>query len=420
MGDMLTAARQRLEHAAQHAKVHEETLRRLLHPEETVAATLPLRRDDGTLEFYKAWRCRYNDDRGPTKGGIRYHLDVSIDEVMTLAFWMTVKCAVADLPFGGGKGGICVNSKTLSAMERERLSRAYVRAFAQVIGSRRDIPAPDMYTDAMVMAWMSDEYKALTGRHDPGAFTGKPLAIGGSEGRSEATGRGAFLVLSALADRLGVKPNSARIAVQGFGNGGSTFACIAQSHGYRIVAVSDSRGAVHSANGIDAAELEAVKLAGGSVTDYDGGGVERTDGRDFVAADCDVLVPAALPDVIDASNVDRVKAKVILEIANGPVQSAVDETLHRRGVQVIPDILANSGGVIVSWMEWVQNLGGENWELETVREKLKQRLEKQSLAVCRTADRHGIELRLAAYVLALERLAAAAEAHGSADTFRRA
>lgn len=414
---MLHAAGARLERAAEFAGVHRETVKRLSYPHQTLAATLPVRMDNGTLEFFKAWRCHYNDLLGPAKGGIRYHPEVSIDEVMTLAFWMTLKCALADLPFGGGKGGVSVDARGLSTAERERLSRAYVRAFDEFLGSQRDIPAPDMYTDALTMAWMSDEHREIRGHRDPGAFTGKPVAIGGSQGRSEATGRGAFIVLQALADRLGLDPASTRISVQGFGNAGAGFSLLAAEAGYTIVAVSDSRGAIYNAKGLDPQSVLKAKREGGSVISFQSDGTEKIGGDELLTVEAELFVPAALPDVIHGDNVDGLKAKAVLEIANGPVNSSADDALSRAAIEVIPDILANSGGVIVSWMEWVQNRSGESWDLATVRDRLKQRLEKQTVLVCDAADKNDTTLRTGAYVVALERIEAAASSYGNSDTY---
>lgn len=421
MGEALSLARSRLKDAAKHLDVHEETLRRLSYPLETVAASLPVRMDDGRLEVFKAWRCRYNDLRGPTKGGLRFHPSVDHDDVMTLAFWMTMKCAVVDLPFGGAKGGICVDTKGLSPTELERLSRAYVEAFAHVIGSERDIPAPDMYTNPMVMAWMVDEYTKITKRHDPGVVTGKPVGVGGSAGRDRATGLGGSIVLEALAGHLGLDPETATIAIQGFGNAGTEFARLAGDAGYKIIAISDSSGAIHSGDGLDVQALSAHKCETGSVTDYaSSDSVEAIDGDDLLQIDCDLLVPAALGGQIVEDNAGNIAAKAILELANGPVSANADDILRERNVEVVPDILANAGGVMVSHMEWVQNRTGDRWSEDKVVDRLREHLTEEAKTVMSIAEEHDIALRKAAYVSALKRLGDAAEARGTSTYFAEA
>lgn len=420
MGKHLNEARKRLEQSAELAKINAEVIKRLHYPAETLSASLPVRMDDGRLEFFKAFRCRYNDLRGPTKGGLRFHSSVTIDEVMTLAFWMTLKCAVVDLPFGGGKGGIKVDTKKLSNMERERLCRAYVAAFSDMIGMDHDIPAPDMYTGPMEMAWMVDEYYKTKGRHEPGAFTGKPISIGGSAGRSTATGVGAYTVLRALDNKLGIKPDMSRVVIQGLGNAGQTFARLAAKAGYTLVGASDSGGAVYAENGLDVDELIKHKGETGSVADFNGKDVHNIAGEELLTSDCDIAVPAALPDQINQKNAKEIQAKVILEIANGPTASSADEILRERGIDTIPDILANSGGVSVSHSEWVQNRTGERWSEEKVAEGLKHRLNRHTKEVCETAEQYCIDLRQAAYIVALKRLAGAGEARGTCEYFNSA
>lgn len=407
MGEQLTYARERMDAAAKFVRPCEEALLQLKYPKETRAASIALRRDNGRLDLLKAWRCRYSDIKGPTKGGIRYHVGVNQEEVMTLAFWMTIKCAVADLPFGGAKGGIQVDSKELSAMEMERLSRAYVRAFASMIGSRNDIPAPDMYTNAAVMGWMSDELAHLHGRHDPASFTGKPIPLGGCEGREEATGQGAFQVLERLRQHHGLPVGSRRLAIQGFGNGARSFAKLASKAGYQLVAVSDSRGSIFDPEGIDIAAVEHAKLETGQVTEYRNAAEITEDGRAPLFADADIVVPAALGDQIEEGNASRIRAPVILEVANGPTCPNADRTLREQGTIVIPDVLTNSGGVIVSYQEWSQNLQGRHWSEEVVLERLTDRLAIQTDSIATWANHHDADLRTAAYAVALLRIDAA-------------
>lgn len=419
MGQRLSEARARLTRAAGLVEVEQEILERLRYPTETLAANIRLRRDDGSLAQFKSWRCRYNDLLGPTKGGIRYHATVTADEVETLAFWMTIKCALAELPFGGAKGGVQVDSTTLSPMEKERLSRAWIEAFVNFIGPDRDIPAPDMYTDSMVMAWMADEYARTMNRHAPSVVTGKPVAIGGSLGRASATGDGGFVVLEELRPRLGLSDDRPSIAVQGFGSAGAPFARRAVASGYRIVAVSDSKGAVFCGDGLDLDALARCKKAEGSVAAYAGQqpGAEALEPAALLTCDCEILAPAALPDQITAENAERVSARVILELANGPVTPMAEEILERRGVPIVPDILANAGGVSVSHMEWVQNRLGESWDAETVANRLSKKMRSATRQVVKAADETGATLKTAAYVVALKRLCEAARARGTAEIF---
>ena len=304
--------------------------------------------DDGSRKSFVAWRCRYDDTRGPTKGGIRFHPASTADEVETLAFWMTIKCAVMNLPYGGGKGAVQVDPRKLSKAELERISRAYMQAFARTVGPDRDIPAPDVYTNAMVMGWMADEYAQIVGQHEPAVITGKPIALGGSLGRSDATARGGYYLVRHLAKDLGL--NGLRIAVQGFGNAGQHIARLFAADGHKIVAVSDSQGAVRAEAGLDVDMLVEAKDKGNSVASTAGqGGHEFLSADELVGVDCDLLVPAALENMIDENNAAAVKAKLVLELANGPVTSEADAILAKNGVVVLPDILANAGGVTVSY-----------------------------------------------------------------------
>lgn len=418
MGDQLTAARKRLERIAELADIDSEVVERLRYPRETLAANLPVRMDDGKLRLFKAWRTRYDDTRGPTKGGIRFHSSVNVDHVMTLAFWMTFKCALADLPFGGAKGGVAVDVHDLSPMELERLSRAYVRAFSGMIGPDRDIPAPDMYTDEMVMAWMADEYSIIAGNHTPAIVTGKPIALGGSAGRSEATGRGAYHVLRRLEEHLDLNPEKARVVFQGFGNGAYHCARLLHADGYTIVGVSDSKANLFDPDGLDPEKVRQHKEESGSV----GGGptngsAKELDDAEYLASECDVLIPAALADQVTEKNAADLQARCILEIANGPVTGAADDILEENGIAVVPDILANSGGVVVSHMEWVQNKSGMSWEVEDVQRRLRETIESQTDDVLKLGKERDLPLRSVAYLLALKRICHAARARGTHTFF---
>jgi glutamate dehydrogenase (NADP+) len=354
---MLDQALTRLDEAARHLDLDADVLEKLKYPRETTKVRLMIRMDDGSRKSFMAWRCRYDDTRGPTKGGIRFHPDSTMEEVETLAFWMTFKCAVMNLPYGGGKGAVQVDPHTLSKAELERLSRAYVQAFAKIIGPDRDIPAPDVYTNSMIMGWMADEYASIVGEATPAVITGKPIALGGSLGRDDATARGGYYLVQRLASKLGLEPGS-RVAIQGFGNAGQHIARLLASDGYSIVAVSDSKGAIHCQSGLNIGKLFKAK-GQGSVTSLAGSdGISALPADDLVSVDCELLVPAALEDMIHEGNASSVKARVVLELANGPVTPGADEILKARNVVVLPDILANAGGVTVSYFEWVQNRQG--------------------------------------------------------------
>lgn len=407
--DIFEGAYGRLCHAARRIDVDPEVLAHLHYPKETLAVSLQMRRDDGRLESFKAWRCRYNDALGPTKGGIRFHPATSLREVMTLAFWMTCKCALVDVPFGGGKGAVCVDAHDLSRTELERLSRAYVQSFNGFMGARRDIAAPDMYTNARVMAWMADEHARSLGRPEPAFITGKPVAVGGSQGREGATGMGAFIALCELRQRLGIEPADTRVAVAGFGNAGQRIARLLHEAGYTIVALSDSSGAIHHPDGFNPVEVAQVKQEKGRVGAWRRGGskLERLESDELLTVDCDLLVPAATGGQIDAAVARRIKARTILELANGPVWPDADAVLADRGIEVIPDILANAGGVVVSYFEWLQNLSSDYWPEEKVQARLEEVIKRASRKVSDAALEHGCGLREAAYVVALERLSAA-------------
>jgi len=414
----------RLERLGEAAHVEREVIEALSRPARTMMASLPVRMDDGGRRWFPAFRCQYNDALGPTKGGIRYHPDVTLEEVQALALWMTLKCAVVGIPYGGGKGGVVVDPKGLSRMELERLSRAYVRAMADFIGPERDIPAPDVYTNARIMGWMADEYQTIHRRHEPGVITGKPIALGGSLGREEATGLGAFLVIQALARKHGLEPADTRVAIQGFGNAGYHVARCLQEAGYRIVAVSDSRGGILSEQGFDVESLHQRKQATRHLEGvYCEGSVchvvdhERIDNETLLGLDVDLLIPAALEGVIGPANVESIRAPWVVEVANGPVLGTVDERLHERGIGVVPDILANAGGVVVSFFEWLQNRQGESWSREDVHARLAAVLERAAEAVFGRSDAQHVSLRSAAYGVALHRLAEAIGAQGTQAWF---
>jgi glutamate dehydrogenase (NADP+) len=413
---MLDQALPRLNEAARHLNIDGDVLEKLKYPRETTQVRLMIRMDDGSRKSFMAWRCRYDDTRGPTKGGIRFHPDSTADEVETLAFWMTFKCAVMNLPYGGGKGAVRVDPHGLSKAELERLSRAYIKAFSRIIGPDRDIPAPDVYTNSMIMGWMADEYSSVVGESTPAVITGKPIALGGSLGREDATARGGYYLVRHLAEDIGLM-SGARVAVQGFGNAGQHIARLLDADGYRVVAVSDSQGGVHCPTGLDVDRLLAAKQVG-SVTALAGSDAVRAiAAEDLVAVDCDLLVPAAFEGLIHHRNAADIKARIILELANGPITPEADEILAGKNVIVLPDILANAGGVTVSYFEWVQNRQGYYWTIEEVHARLKSIMETEGAAIWRLAADRNISARKAAYVHALARLAGAIEAHGTQQFF---
>ncbi|RYE48716.1 MAG: Glu/Leu/Phe/Val dehydrogenase [Hyphomicrobiales bacterium] len=414
---LLDRALTRLDEAASHLRIDRDVIEKLKYPRETTKMRLMIRMDDGSRKSFLAWRCRYDDTRGPTKGGIRFHPDSSIEEVETLAFWMTFKCAVMNLPYGGGKGAVRVDPRMLSKSELERLSRAYMQAFARVVGPDRDIPAPDVYTNAMIMGWMADEYSQIVGQLSPAVITGKPIALGGSLGRNDATARGGYYLVRHLASELGLGAGM-RVAIQGFGNAGQYYAQLAGADGHKIVAVSDSAGAIQRADGLDVTRLIAGKLAGRHVAELAAElGAEVIAAEALIGVDCDLLVPAALEDMITVDNAGSIKARVVLELANGPVTPDADKLLEARGITVLPDILANAGGVTVSYFEWVQNRQGFYWDVEEIHARLLRIMEREGRAVWDIARDRRTTMRTAAYVHALSRLATAIEAHGTQPFF---
>ena len=419
MDNMFQAARTRLDEAAKYLDIHEDVMEQLRYPKETLAATLSIRMDDGSVRSFKSWRCRYNDTRGPTKGGIRYHPNVSIDEVMTLAFWMTLKCAVANLPYGGAKGGVAVDVKQLSRTELERLSRAYVQAFARFIGPDRDIPAPDMYTNGIVMAWMADEYSKMADAPTPSVITGKPVALGGSEGRIDATGRGGYYVIRKLEDELRLAPGKSRVVLQGFGNASFHCARLLHDDGYVIVGLSDSRHAIYDPDGLDPHQVMAHKRATGSVSGAPSNGtLTELTNAELLESDCDLLIPAAIENQIIATNAAAIKASVIVELANGPTSIEADPILAAAGKIVVPDVLANAGGVTVSYFEWVQNKSGFYWDEAEIHTRLKAVIEPEAVKIWALAGEKGVDMRTAAYVHALGRIAEAVEARGTQEYFK--
>ncbi len=390
-----------LDKVAKIKQFDQEFISQLRYPDRKVKISIPVKMDDGSQRIFHGYRVQYNNALGPYKGGIRYHHDTEIDEVKALAFWMTLKCAVAQIPMGGGKGGITVNPKELSNAELERLSRGWVQKLSDFIGPHKDVPAPDVNTTAEIMAWMADEFEKITGDTSGAVITGKPVGQGGSLGREVATAQGGFYVFEALKDELGIDDKS-KIAVQGFGNVGSNAAAIWSKAGHDVVAVSDYKGGVYNPKGLNIDKLLAHSKATGSVLDFDGS--KNITNDELLQMECDLLIPAALENVIVDANVDKIRAKAIFELANGPITSSADEKLFKKGIPVVPDILANSGGVVVSYFEWDQNLKGESWSEAEVFAKLKPLMTKSAKRVLKKSKESNTDLRMGAFIAALERI----------------
>ncbi len=363
----------------------------------------------GDMKF-PAFRIQYNDARGPTKGGIRYHPDVSLDEVRALALWMSLKCAVVDIPYGGAKGGVKVNPKQLSQEELEEISRQYVRAFHEEMGPEKDIPAPDVYTTPQIMAWMLDEFEKIKGGHYPGFITGKPLELGGSKGRDKATAMGAYYVLREYVKSNKIDSRIMKIVIQGFGNAGMHISKILFDEGYKIIAISDSKGGVYDKKGLNIPKLIEYKKKKRKVSGF----TKDIKNNDLLELECDVLVPAALENQITKENAGSIKAKIILEVANGPITSDADEILEIGDKIVLPDVLVNAGGVTTSYFEWVQNNTGYYWEEEEVLDKLDKKMTKSFYEIDKKVKEKDISYRDAAYIIAIERILKSEKLRGNA------
>jgi len=384
-----------------------EILRR---PRRALLLSLPVKMDDGSTRVFQGFRVQHNNSRGPCKGGIRYHPNVSYDEVQALASWMTWKCATVNIPFGGAKGGIICDPKHMSKGELERLTRRYAYEISAIIGPAIDIPAPDVYTDAQVMAWIMDTYSMTQGHSAPGVVTGKPLFLGGSEGRNEATARGCVFVIRAACAVKKIDITKATAAIQGFGNAGSIAAELLAKDGVKVIAVSDSSGGILNRNGLDVPAVVAHKRKTGSVVGF--AGAERISSEEVLELECDILVPAALENQLTLANAPMVKAKIVAEAANGPTTPGADAILHEKGVLVLPDILANAGGVTVSYFEWVQDLQELFWDEDDVNRKLEKIMVKAFNDVHATANKYKVDMRTGAYILAIDRVATATRSRG--------
>ncbi len=418
MASVFKNALSQLDKAAKYLELDKDILEILRNPQRILQASLPVKMDDGSVKVFTAFRVQHNDARGPFKGGIRFHPKTNLDEVKALAFWMAIKTAVVGIPMGGGKGGVTVDPKKLSKAELERLARAYIRTFKDFIGPQKDVPAPDVNTNPQIMAWMVDEYEQVTGQKNLGVITGKPLELGGSQGRTAATGLGGFFVFRQLAKKLKLKPKQTTVAIQGFGNVGYFLAKFLHEAGYKIVAVADSKGGIYDKRqlGMDPDHLLKQKQSKGFASGcYCVGSVCDCDNYQKVKSDkilelpVDVVVPAALENAINKENAGRIKAKIILELANGGVTPEAEEKLLAKNKLVVPDVLINAGGVVVSYFEWVQNLQNYYWTEEEVNEKLDEIMSRAFSEVWSLSNKLKIDLRTAAFVLAVKRIAGAIE-----------
>lgn len=403
-----------IKEAADFIDLDQDILTVLSHPKRIVEVSLPIRMDSGEIKVFKGFRVQHNDCAGPFKGGIRYHEQVDMEEVKALATWMTMKCAVVGIPLGGGKGGIVVNPKELSKRELEQLTRKYIDRIQMIIGPDRDVPAPDVNTNPDIMAWMADEYMKLGNLNKNGVVTGKPLHVGGSEGRDAATSRGGAYVLAEIAKEKNIIPGETRVIVQGFGNAGSHMARILGEQGYKIVGVSDSKGGMYCSDGVDAPCMIKCKKEKGTVTECETtcGSCERCTNEELIEKECDILVLAALENQVHEGNAENIKAKIIVELANGPVTPDADKILEKNDVTVVPDILANAGGVTVSYFELVQNLMSYYWTPDKIQRRLKPIMVRAWQRVSENQKKHNCSLRQAAFISAMKRLEAIIKARG--------
>ncbi|WP_239750644.1 Glu/Leu/Phe/Val dehydrogenase [Mammaliicoccus sp. H-M34] len=378
-------------------------------PMRLLTVRIPVRMDDGSVKTFTGYRAQHNDAVGPTKGGVRFHPDVDVEEVTALSMWMTLKCGIVDLPYGGGKGGIVCDPRQMSIHEVERLSRGYVRAISQIVGPTKDIPAPDVFTNSQIMAWMMDEYSQMDEFNSPGFITGKPIVLGGSQGRDRSTALGVVIAIEQAAKRRDKTIEGSRVVIQGFGNAGSFLAKFLYDQGAKIVGISDAYGALHDPEGLDIDYLLDRRDSFGTVTNlFD----DTISNKELFEIDCDILVPAAISNQITEENANDIKANIIVEAANGPTTMGATKILSERGILLVPDVLASAGGVTVSYFEWVQNNQGYYWTEEEVNEKLREKLVKAFDTVYNLSENRKIDMRLAAYIVGIKRTAEAARYRG--------
>ena len=389
---------------------YEESMYELLkEPMRIMEVRIPVRMDDGKTKVFTGFRAQHNDAVGPTKGGVRFHPDVNREEVMALSMWMTLKCGIVDLPYGGGKGGIICDPREMSMHEIEKLSRGYVRAISQIVGPNKDIPAPDVFTNSQIMAWMFDEYSKIYEFNSPGFITGKPIVLGGSQGRDKATAQGVTIVINEAAKKRGLEMKGARVVIQGFGNAGSFLAKFLHDAGAKVVGISDAYGALHDPNGLDIDYLLDRRDSFGTVTNLFDNTITN---KELFELDCDILVPAAISNQITEENANDIKASIVVEAANGPTTAEATKMLTDRGILLVPDVLASAGGVTVSYFEWVQNNQGYYWTQEEVDERLNKKLVDAFENIYNVATTRNIDMRLAAYMVGARRTAEAARFRG--------
>lgn len=403
-------AKKQIDKVAEYMKLDKGLAEILKTPERELTVAIPVRMDNKTIKVFRGYRVQHSTARGPAKGGIRYHPETDIDEVRALATWMSMKCAVVNLPYGGAKGGVECNPKELSQRELEHITRRYTVEVSIMIGPEKDIPAPDVYTNPQVMAWIMDTYSMTKGYWTPGVVTGKPLSIGGSLGRNEATARGLLFATREAYKNLGMKLKNATVVIQGYGNAGSTASKLFSQDGAKIIAVSDSQGGIYNKNGLNPKEIEEHKIKTGSVKDFER--AKNISNAEILELDCDILIPAALENQITKDNAGNIKAKIVGEAANGPTTPEADEILYKNKVFLIPDILANAGGVTVSYFEWVQNMQNYYWTEDDVNQKLERVMKEAFNNVYKIYKNNGIHMRTSAYALAVGRIAEALKLRG--------
>jgi glutamate dehydrogenase len=407
--NLLTSTQVVINEALSKLGYNQEMYELLKEPLRMLTVRIPVRMDDGSVKIYTGYRAQHNDAVGPTKGGVRFHPEVDEEEVKALSMWMSLKCGIVDLPYGGGKGGIICDPRTMSMSELERLSRGYVRAISQIVGPTKDIPAPDVYTNSQIMAWMMDEYSILREYDSPGFITGKPIVLGGSQGREKATAQGVVICIEEAAKKRGIEIKGARVIVQGFGNAGSFLAKFMHDAGAKVIGISDAYGALYNPDGLDIDYLLDRRDSFGTVTTL----FENTiTNAELLELDCDILVPAAISNQITAKNAHNIKASIIVEAANGPTTLEATKILTDRGILLVPDVLASSGGVTVSYFEWVQNNQGYYWSEEEVNDKLQKVLVKSFNNVYDTAQQRNVNMRLAAYMVGVRKMSEAARYRG--------
>ncbi|WP_028401529.1 Glu/Leu/Phe/Val family dehydrogenase [Ectobacillus panaciterrae] len=407
--DLLSSTQSIIKEAVRKLGYNDAMYELLKEPLRLLTVRIPVRMDDGSIKVFIGYRSQHNDAVGPTKGGIRFHPEVNEEEVKALSMWMSLKCGIFDLPYGGGKGGIICDPRSMSMFELERLSRGYVRAVSQIVGPTKDIPAPDVFTNPQIMAWMMDEYSRIQEFDSPGFITGKPIVLGGSQGRETATATGVTICVEEAAKRRGIQLEGARVIVQGFGNAGSYLAKFMQDAGAKVIGISDAHGALYDPEGLDIEYLLERRDSFGTVTNLFTNVITN---QELLEKECEILVPAAISNQITRENADRINAKIVVEAANGPTTLEATKILTNRGVLLVPDVLASSGGVTVSYFEWVQNNQGYYWSEEEVAEKLRNKIVDSFERVFSTSQQYQVDMRLAAYMVGIRKMAEASHFRG--------